>query len=47
MDKQDWINEKISDLMYEDEYLEFYEALCIAEDMWYLLGFDEEYDYDV
>lgn len=41
MVKEEWISEKISDLMYEDETLGYTEALEIAERLWQELGVDE------
>ena len=34
MDKQQWVNDTISDLMYQDEFLEYAEAMDIAMRMW-------------
>jgi hypothetical protein len=34
VDKQEFIQQTVSDLMYDDEYLEYAEAMDIAERLW-------------
>jgi len=43
-DKQEWINNMVSDLMYDDEFLEYTDALEIATIMWLVL--ETEYYMD-
>lgn len=43
MNKQDIINQLVAELMYEDEYLEYYEALTKAEAIYNnMFGMEEE-----
>lgn len=39
--KEEWISERMSDLMYEDERLDYTEALEIASRQWEEVGVDE------
>lgn len=34
LDKQEWITELVSELMYQDEFLEYAEAMDIALKLW-------------
>ena len=46
IDKQEWIMQKVSDLMYEDEFMEFTEAVEKATLMWYVLEQDVEEEFE-
>lgn len=44
LDKQEWVMNRVSDLMYDNEFMEYTEALEKAETVWdYWVGF---YDND-
>ena len=44
MDKQEWIAHMVSEMMYEDEWIEYAEAMDIALRLWENMNKEEEDD---